>query len=257
MLGSQVLAVRLGGIYALARLAREHPADYHTQIMSLLCAFVRHPVGEYVEAVGPTSGGPLTPTAEFNSGWDEEGNDRPLRVREDVQAVMEAVRKRSEAQIEIEKEREYRLNLFGANLNDADLFCAFLYGAKLMEANLNRANLVGAKLEGAYLMEAKLTGTKLVTAELNRSNLEDADLTGANLLDAKLNHAHLVWADLTGANLDGANLSGADLRACKGLTQEQLDRAVADKNKPPDLTGAVDAETGKPLVWRSGSMDEE
>ena len=43
MLDSQVLAVRLGGIYALARLAREHPGDYHTQIMSLLCAFVRPP----------------------------------------------------------------------------------------------------------------------------------------------------------------------------------------------------------------------
>ena len=39
MLGSHVLSVRLGGIYALTRLAREHPGDYHTQIMSLLCAF--------------------------------------------------------------------------------------------------------------------------------------------------------------------------------------------------------------------------
>ena len=41
MLGSEVLSVRLGGIYALARLAREHPGDYHTQIMSLLCTFSR------------------------------------------------------------------------------------------------------------------------------------------------------------------------------------------------------------------------
>ena len=40
MLGSKELPVRLGGIYALARLAQEHPEDYHTQIMSLLCAFV-------------------------------------------------------------------------------------------------------------------------------------------------------------------------------------------------------------------------
>ena len=47
MLGSQrSLRFGLGGIYALARLAREHLGDYHTQIMSLLCAFVRHPAGE-------------------------------------------------------------------------------------------------------------------------------------------------------------------------------------------------------------------
>ena len=43
MLGSGVLSVRLGGIYALERLAKEHPEEYHIQIMELLCSFVRHP----------------------------------------------------------------------------------------------------------------------------------------------------------------------------------------------------------------------
>ena len=43
MLGSDVLSVRLGGIYALERLASEHPQQYHVQIMKLACAFVRHP----------------------------------------------------------------------------------------------------------------------------------------------------------------------------------------------------------------------
>ena len=45
MLGREVLTAHLGGIYTLARLAREHPADYHTQIMHLLCAFARNPPG--------------------------------------------------------------------------------------------------------------------------------------------------------------------------------------------------------------------
>ena len=78
MLGSKVLAVRLGGIYALARLARDHSGDYHTQVMSLLCAFVRNPTGEPVGASLPING---------------------LRVREDVQAVMTAVGERSEEKI--------------------------------------------------------------------------------------------------------------------------------------------------------------
>ena len=39
MLGSEVLAVRLGGIYALQRLAEEHPEQYHIQVLRLLCAF--------------------------------------------------------------------------------------------------------------------------------------------------------------------------------------------------------------------------
>ena len=207
MLDSQVLAVRLGGIYALARLAREHPGDYHTQIMSLLCAFVRHPAGEPVEVAEPINSRSLTPTAEFNRGWHRAGNDLPLRVREDVQAIMTAVRERSEAQIEIEKEGEHRKNLSGANLNDADLFGANLYGANLKEAKLNRVNMVGAKLEGA--------------------------------------------------NLDGANLTGAfDMRGCRGLTQEQIDQAVALPDNPPNLEGVVDANTGKLLVWRGASPSE-
>ena len=44
MLGSNVLSVRLGGIFALRRLAEEHPEEYHVQIMRLFCAFVRHPI---------------------------------------------------------------------------------------------------------------------------------------------------------------------------------------------------------------------
>ena len=43
MLGSEVLSVRLGGIYALQRLAEDDPVQYHVQIMRLLCAFVRNP----------------------------------------------------------------------------------------------------------------------------------------------------------------------------------------------------------------------
>ena len=182
------------------------------------------------------------------------GNDLPLRVREDVQAIMTAVRERSEAQIEIEKEGEYRLNLSGANLNDADMFCAFLYGANLVGAKLNCANLIGAKLEGAYLMDAKLASAKLCEAKLNRANLDEADLTGADLLDAKLKLVNLVEANLEGANLDRANLTGAaDMRGCKGLTQKQIDQAVALPDNPPNLEGVVDASTGKPLVWRGSS----
>ena len=57
MLGSAVLAVRLGGIYALDRLAREHPEAYHLQIMNLLCAFVRNPTTvEYLGGEAPRDG---------------------------------------------------------------------------------------------------------------------------------------------------------------------------------------------------------
>ena len=46
MLGSAVLSVRLGGIYGLARLAEDHPDQYHVPIFQLLCSFVRRPPEE-------------------------------------------------------------------------------------------------------------------------------------------------------------------------------------------------------------------
>ena len=77
------------------------------------------------------------------------------------------------------------------------------------------------------------------------TNLAHAHLTGANLTGA-----NLTEASLDGAHLTGANLTGANLKKCKGLTQEQIDQARAKPDNPPKLEGVVDAETGKPLVWR-------
>ena len=43
MLGSTALYVRLGGIYALQRLAQENPEQYHGQITDLLSIFMENP----------------------------------------------------------------------------------------------------------------------------------------------------------------------------------------------------------------------
>ena len=198
MLGSEVLAVRLGGIYALERLAREHPGDYHTQIMRLLCAFARNP-----------------PVVE------KETQDTKLRA--DLQALLEAISTRSEEQIEIEKKEKYILELSGSSLEEASL----------SDGNLSGLFLFDVSLKGAFLY-----GTNLRGANLHRASLEGADLSNANL---------------EGAWLEGVNLTGAEMRGCRDLTQEQLDEAVAREDNPPDLSGTVDAKTGKPLVWRGAS----
>ena len=43
MLGDGILAVRLGGIYALQVLAKEDPKWYHIQVMKIFSAFLRQP----------------------------------------------------------------------------------------------------------------------------------------------------------------------------------------------------------------------
>ena len=76
MLGNEVRSVRLGGIYALQRLAEEHPEQYHIQVMRLFCAFVRLP----------------TRNQSLESGQMEIEPGTLLGIRQDIEAVMEAIR---------------------------------------------------------------------------------------------------------------------------------------------------------------------
>ena len=201
MLGSGLLSVRLGGIYALQGLAKEAPEQYHVQIIRLFCAFVRHPTE------------------------DERVDEKQKKtLLEDIMAIVEMIRTRSEANIalekEAEKEAEKEESLSCLNLSDADLPRSVFYRADLSEANL-------------------------INTDLSEADLDNTDLSNATL----------AGATLSGATLGNANVSGArffydGLDPAKGLTQVQLNEARADRDRPPDLNDCVDAKTGKPLVWR-------
>lgn len=278
MLGSEVLSVRLGGIYALQRLAGENPKQYHIQVMRLFCGFVRHPVGNYVAAEEPIRGEPLTASAEFNVGWDKsgkenkrgitdtEGNKTDLqnRVREDVQAIMEAIGTRNEVQIKLERESKYVPKLSRADLRSLRLGDANLSGVELVEANLSDAVLLKVDFSSAKLYEANLSGANLAGANLSDALLFHADLSSASaigtnfsnahLLRANLDQAELIGANLTGTVLTDANLAGAifykDGLLAKGLTQQQIALAVAKpEEEPPFLNGLTDAETGDLIDW--------
>jgi curved DNA-binding protein CbpA len=98
--------------------------------------------------------------------------------------------------------------------------------------DFSRTELNHAVLVHATLIEANLAGAALVDADLSDSRLNGADLRGADLRSAKF-----ADADLTDARLDGAFVCGADLRLARGLTQQQIDRALGNQNTtlPPEL----------------------
>lgn len=125
-------------------------------------------------------------------------------------------------------------NMAGANLEEADLGGAELHGVDLRGANLRRADLqyaslVEANLGGAALNGADLQYAHLKKASLNRATLSRANLHGANLKGCDLSHAVLEGTNLWGADLDGASLVGANLREAN-LWQVDL--------KDADLDGA-------------------
>lgn len=157
MLGSSVLSVRLGGIYALRNLAEEHPQQYAVQILRLFCAFVRH----------PTKDADKRPKNEAKS-----------YARVDVQAIMEVIGARDDLFREVDAGV---LNLQGANLAHTDLSDAGLSWTILSGANLSGAWLSYTDLSHVAFDDANLTDAKLKQADLSRSELDFANLTGANL----------------------------------------------------------------------------
>ena len=116
------------------------------------------------------------------------------------------------------------------------LMSVFIAGDQLIGSAADRSRLFG------FTRILQLTGAQLSKKDLRRTNLFEAVLREANLSGANLSGANLSGADLSGAELFRANLSGADLKEVQGLSQEQLDRACATPDTPPQNLGK--------LVWR-------
>jgi Pentapeptide repeats (8 copies) len=200
--GGRSLEGRLGGIYALERIARDSPRD-HWAIMEVLAAYVR-------ESAAPPTGANATPTL-------------PL----DVQAAVTVLgrRKRPENWPELGP-----VDLTGAYLVAASLEGKDLAGAQLSGVNLSRATLVGTVLAQATLLNAKLEDAVL----------KAANLSGANLTQAALRNADLELATLTGATIDAADLVGAkhltedQLVATTSRKGARLPRSLANLEIPAD-----------------------
>ena len=245
MLGSEVLSVRLGGIYALERLAREHPEEYHVQIMRLFCAFVRNPTPDDKLDTEVTS--ERTTIDEFLGSQEP---DRLADLRLDIDAVMEAIALRSVEVIRLEKDADFHIDLREANLQN-------LFWTNFENVNLYRSNLSSADLSGAsFRAGTNFSWIHAVRVILSDADLMDVNLSAACLWYVNLTGAFLINADLSRTILQNTNLSGADLRGARGLTQKQLDAAIANPDNPPQLDGVLDAETGEQLVWGGKPLNE-
>jgi hypothetical protein len=197
-LGQPEMAVRLGGIYALDRLARSSVKD-KWPILEVLTAYVRE------ESIKPFRPAPAPGSQAAKNG--------EIWPRTDVQAILTVIGGLGPASDPARKQQS--LDLRHSDLRGAELQGADLPGALFWDARLEDAHLKGAHLEGADLRRARLAGSHLQQARLDHANLESADLQGA---------------DLTKAYLQNADLSRADLRQALGLTQAQVDSAYCDES---------------------------
>ncbi|MFN0111696.1 MAG: pentapeptide repeat-containing protein [Blastocatellia bacterium] len=224
------LEVRLGGIYALERIANDSEKDHWT-IMEVLTAYVR-------ENAPNKKPEPSLKARSKKAAIEEEASVKQSKT--DIQAILTVIgrRKTNGEKNRLDLKNTYLegaylsgasligANLRGADLRGADLSKASLIGADLRGADLRGTNLGAADLEGAYL-----GGSDLSRADLRGTNLSRAGLFGADFSRADLRGAYLGAADLFGANffeayLFGANLRGADLEGADNLIWDQISTAM-------------------------------
>ena len=155
MLGHEKLVVRVGGIYALQLLSQEHPREYRSQIMNLLCAVVRS-------------------TLWFDGPMNEQGLPSfRLSIQPDAQQAIVAIGEMRGSSVTSEGGPYPRLNLSGSNLKNAQLDDLDLSGVPLScvahgslhhplqarSTNLGRADLEGASMLRTDLSDVDFSGS--------------------------------------------------------------------------------------------------
>lgn len=248
LLGRGTLEQRVGGVYALVKLAAEVD-HYYWPVITTLTAFIRE------NAPWPPRPSRDEIRAEVLETQIEaaavDGSDRSVleRVEEvscpkwldlerlydgarfqvsfdrtDIRAAEEFLVKNRRPDIEdsvryptatnridLRKTDLRAVEWHGINLAEAILEDSCLVRGNLFSANLRSALLDGAQLQCAYLNNSTLTAASLRKAELQGSYLAEAKLERADLWEADLNGAHLRSALLLGANLYKAELENVDL----------------------------------------------
>lgn len=194
------LDVRLGGIYALERIARDSRKDYWT-VMEVLTAYVRE-----------NAKWPPPATSEDAGGESDSNPTIPPRPQADIQAILTVLGRRNRAF----EGTGQRLDLCGTDLRGVDLRGSCLAGARFISACLSSALLLSADLRNTDLRDADLRCATLSDADLRNADLAHADLREACLERARARGASLWEADLRDADLSHADLRDTDMRSIHG-----------------------------------------
>ncbi|WP_158226967.1 pentapeptide repeat-containing protein [Amycolatopsis vastitatis] len=234
-LGSEKADIRLGGIYALERLARDSPRDAGT-ITNILGGFIRNnarcstPSSETPKPLLPTDlGAALTVLTR------RPASDPPSRDPSVVQA-----------------------DLKGSCLAHLDFRLYDLANVDLSEANLSDANLYGVYMAGVSLTGSNLAGARLTNSVWLGTNITSGNLSDANLTGAALNNTIFAGTNLRRAVLDQTRKDEATPRPTSASSYIDLNQsiktyAVAPDFYAADLTAASFRYANLPLTTFTGA----
>lgn len=250
-LGSTELAVRLGGIYALERIARDSRRDHWT-VMEVLRAFLRtrgerehspeepeRPATNTLAALVPNPAGPSYGAADtkpppkcpadMQAAFQVVGRrncrrDPNLPWHERLASYMLQPRFKGTALYDIWLAGVWlrrrlgiylgpRINLGGADLQHIHVDNVSFPNADLAHARLDRAFLVFAHFESASFHSAHLEGAALRGAQLEKASFAAANLDDIDFFSANLEDAEFGGAHLHRAKFRRANLHRANFQS--------------------------------------------
>ena len=157
LLSSTVLSSRLGGIFALQRLAKLSPGDYPT-VAALLSSYL------------------------CCGGRDEAGKEQRQPSQMDVQVILDGIGHRSEDEMRISTSYD----LTGAALTNVRIQGRWsnvcLRGANLFEIDFSYADISGVDLRNAQLIRCTFTGTIIAGAQIQGAAIiQSTNLTAAQV----------------------------------------------------------------------------
>ncbi|MFJ8011385.1 pentapeptide repeat-containing protein [Streptomyces sp. NPDC096339] len=216
-LGSDKTDVRIGGLYALWRIA-DHSAHDRESVVSIKAAFLR-----------------------THLPWPARGQDSPA-AETSINSVPPLETRAPDAQVALTglgvlcRERRpgwlnvsytdlrradcdglwlHHINFDGACLEAASIYQVNLTKASLIAANMRHVELGTSVLHQSRCTEADLRGARMIRADLSEADFSGADLREANLRKVRGHGTKFTGADLRLADLRGTDLTGADLTGAK------------------------------------------
>lgn len=202
------LAVRLAGIYALERIARDSPEDHWT-VMQLLISFIEDRAKE--------SGKPEFLAKDLTVALSVIGkrnikNDLKLVIGTEHQSIARLLFSFAHLRLAMLASLNFdRASFAYIDLSRSQLSQISFKDASFGFCPISKTQFTEGALSGAVLKECNLSGSKFVGTKVNRVRFLKCDLKASVFTDV----------DLSETVFDGSDLSGADFSSAKGLTEPE------------------------------------
>jgi uncharacterized protein YjbI with pentapeptide repeats len=223
-IGDEKLEVRLGGLFALERVAKDSPKD-HPAIMEVLSAYVREKSKAQKEKYTKEQ------IEQKKSDETIENSFSLVSPDTDIRIAINLINRRNFSN----DPADFKFDFIEANFRHT-----LLNNAKFTETNFSLADLLYTDFTSSNLSKCGFSFANLKFTNFSKANLTEAvfqftKISGANFDNANLTKASFFNSEFKATNFLNTNLTNVsfkniDIRDVRNLTYNQLSKAIINEN---------------------------